>query len=359
MVDIFPPPSDVDREGFYSVIAGAIAAGEPEPSWIAVDDGSDAWINQVSIRPSSERARGVLAAASDTSLATAQRLGLGGAMWLPPSSLGVLDAFAAAAEATMPFPCDASALEVLDQRRPLAIVDFNDRPFWRVQIGDAGLTSLLVELAAALEVPAAVVPWPALVVADVEPVDIVSAWESLATEKDWARPSVAVRIPTISAPALPDFIYLTLAKSPVESEGASSVPYQAVHGLPHGRRVGWWCPGASEATDDEGWVAIPIEVAGDRCLWQLEGGGSPGIVTEVVSADEVADADQAVAVRVPGWACRGLRAGSPSGLLVAKIATAAELHDLPLWIPGVDHDALRFVLGLPGAIWVDGPAVPS
>jgi hypothetical protein len=358
MVNVFPLPSDVDREGFYSVVAGAIASGEPEPSWIAVDDGNDAWINEVSTRSSSERVRGVLAAASDTSLVAAQRLGLGGAMWVPPSSLGALEAFAAAAEAAMPFPCDASALEILDQRRPLAIVDFNDRPFWRVQIGDAGLTSLLAELAATLEVPAAVVPWPALVVADVDPGDIVSAWEGLATDREWARPSVAVRTPTISAPALPDFIYLTLAKSPVESEGASSVPYQAVHELPHGRRVGWWRPEAGEVTDDEGWVANPIEVAGDRCLWQLEEEGSPGIVAEVVTADEVADADQAVAVRVPGWACRGLRAGSPSGLLVAKTADAAARRSLPLWVPGVDHDALRFVLGLPGTIWVDGPAVP-
>jgi hypothetical protein len=359
MVNVFPSPSDADREGFYSVIAGAIASGEPEPSWIAVDDGSDSWINEVSTRPAPERARGVVAAVSDASLVSAQRLGIGGAMWVPPSSLGALEAFAAAAEAAMPFPCDGSALEVLDQRRPLVIVDFNDRPFWRVQIGEAGLASLLAELAAALEVPAAVVPWPALVVADIDPGDIVSAWEDLAPARGWARPSVAIRTPTISAPALPDFIYLTLAKNPIESEGASSVPYQAVHELPHGRRVGWWNPRAGETVQEDGWVARPIEVAGDRCVWQLEEEGSPSIVAEVVNADEVADVDQAVAVRVPGWASRGLRTGSPSGLLIGRIAEAAHRLGVPLWIPGVEQDGLRFVLGLPGTIWVDGPAVPS
>ena len=43
-----------------------------------------------------------------------------------------------------------------------------------------------------------------------------------------------------------------------------------------------------------------------------------------------------------------MHAGSPSGLLVTRIADAAARRGLPLWIPGVDHDSLRFVLALPG-----------
>jgi len=66
-----------------------------------------------------------------------------------------------------------------------------------------------------------------------------------------------------------------------------------------------------------------------------------------------------LAVRVPGWASRGLRPGSPAGLLVTRIAEAASRRGIPLWIPNVDQEGLRLVLGLPGTIWVDGPAVPK
>jgi hypothetical protein len=80
---------------------------------------------------------------------------------------------------------------------------------------------------------------------------------------------------------------------------------------------------------------------------------------EVLGSEEVAGVEEAVAVRVPGWASRDVRSGSPAGLLVTRIAEAAAGQNLPLWIPGVDEEALRLVLGLPGVIWVDGPAVPS
>jgi hypothetical protein len=81
-------------------------------------------------------------------------------------------------------------------------------------------------------------------------------------------------------------------------------------------------------------------------------------VTDVVTADEVSGVQDVMAVRLPGWLAHPLRPGSPAGLLAERIAEVAARRDLPLWIPGVDVDALRFVLGLPGTIWVDGPAVP-
>jgi len=40
------------------------------------------------------------------------------------------------------------------------------------------------------------------------------------------------------------------------------------------------------------------------------------------------------------------------------LAEAAHRRGLPLWVPNVDSIALRFLLGLPGTLWVDGPAVP-
>ena len=53
-----------------------------------------------------------------------------------------------------------------------------------------------------------------------------------------------------------------------------------------------------------------------------------------------------------------MRAGTPAALLVARLADAADRRGLPLWIPNVDGEGLRFALGLPGTLWVDGPAVP-
>ena len=106
------------------------------------------------------------------------------------------------------------------------------------------------------------------------------------------------------------------------------------------------------------WLAVPAEVAAQRCRWKLEGEGGPRVVEEVLSATEAAEAESAAAVRIPGWACSGLRPGAPAGLLVARLADEATRRGLPLWIPNVDGDGLRFVLGLPGTLWVDGAAVP-
>jgi hypothetical protein len=114
-----------------------------------------------------------------------------------------------------------------------------------------------------------------------------------------------------------------------------------------------------QTPEEEGWVATPVEAGAARCSWQLEGSEISGTVEEVLGSEEVEGVDEAVAVRVPGWATRDLRPGSPAGLLVTRISDAASRRELPVWIPGVDQEGLRLVLGLPGTIWVDGPAVPA
>lgn len=108
----------------------------------------------------------------------------------------------------------------------------------------------------------------------------------------------------------------------------------------------------------DGWLATPIDVTPSKCRWRLEGDDRGGIVIDVLTSEELAGVGEALAVRLPGWAARPLRPGSPTGLLAARIADAAARRGVPFWIPGVDEEALRFVLGLPGSLWVDGPAVP-
>ena len=95
------PPKAVGN-GLESVVTGVLAGGAPEPSWIAIDDGTDGWVALASGCSSAERACGVVAASADDALVKAQRLGVGGAMWLPPSSVGAAEAFVAATSAMTP-----------------------------------------------------------------------------------------------------------------------------------------------------------------------------------------------------------------------------------------------------------------
>jgi hypothetical protein len=360
VVDLFPLPGDEIREGLYSVIAGALAGGAPDPSWVAVDDGSGSWVVEASTRPSAERARGVVAVSSEDALVKAQLLGVGGALWLPPSSLGALEAFSTAVSAEAPVAFDAAALELLDGRTLIQVVSIVDRRFWRSQVGDRVLENLTTELAIALEAPAAILRWPALVVADRDPGEIVTAWEELASKRATIGPSVNVLSlePKALESGLLDGAYAALAGGSSTTESPGQVPPQPIHELPHGRRVGWWLIRNDQKPEEEGWVATPVEAGAARCRWQLDGSESSGTVVEVLGSEEVAGVEEAVAVRLPGWAARGLRPGSPAGLLVTRIAEAASHRGLPLWIPNVDQEGLRLVLGLPGTIWVDGPAVP-
>jgi len=361
MVDLFPLPGDEIREGLYSVIAGALAGGTPDPTWVAVDDGSGSWVVEASTRPSAERARGVVAVSSEDALVKAQLLGVGGAFWLPPSSLGALEAFSAASSTEAPVAFDAAALDILDGRAPIQVVSFVYRRFWRSQVGDRVLENLTAELAVALEAPAAILRWPALVVADRVPGEIVTAWEELASKSETIGPSINVLTlePKDLENGLLDEAYAALAGGSSTTESPRQVPPQPIHELPHGRRVGWWLIRNDQKPEEEGWVATPVEAGAARCRWQIEGSESSGAVVEVLGSEEVAGVEEAVAVRVPGWASRGVRSGSPAGLLVTRIAEAASRRGLPLWIPNVDQDGLRLVLGLPGTTWVDGPAVPD
>ena len=350
------------RGGLDSVISGALAGGAPEPSWVAADDGSGDWVSEVAGRSGAQRARGVVAGASADAVAMAQRLGIGGAMWLPPSSLAAMEAFEAAAAAALPaLDFDPAVVEALGADAAIRIVTFGDRGFWRVQLGDRALAVLLAELAGAVGAPAAIVPWPALLLSDRLAVGTSETWRGLTSSSGGAAPGLIATDLTVGAMGERGVLqaaYKALVDGVSEAEAGGSIGPQPVHELPRGRRVGWWTWEEDQAPS-EGWLATPAEVGVDRCRWELEGEGGPGIVEEVLSATEVAEAEGAAAVRIPGWACGGLRPGNPAGLLVTRLAEETARHGLPLWIPNLGDEGLRFVLGLPGTLWVDGSAVPS
>ena len=348
--------------GLESVVDGVLAGGAPEPSWVAIDDGADGWVTAAVGCSAVERARGVVAASADAALVTAQRLGIGGAMRLPPSSLGALEAFAAADSSVAPaVGHDADLLELLDDGAAAVILSFVDRHFWRAQLGEKRLIAILAELAAALDTPASILPWPALVVAGMEADDVVGAWHALQTDVDRVLPDVAVAPLVRSASgesALTSAYKELLEDRPMTSVADADCRSLPVHELPRGRRVGWWSRRRSVVSPEEGWSASPENLFQTRCRWRLEGDDGSRFIEEVLTSAEVERTEDAVAVRFPGWASRDIRPGSPAGLLVTRLAEAAARRGLPLWIPNLDGDALRLVLGLPGVLWVDGPAVP-
>ena len=114
-------------------------------------------------------------------------------MWLPPASLGAIEAFAAAASAKAPTAHDTAALELLDGGKSVRVVTFSDRQFWRAQLGDRELEDLLAELAVSLDVPAAILQWPALVMAERDQGAIAIAWDGLMAERGSPSPTCPFR----------------------------------------------------------------------------------------------------------------------------------------------------------------------
>ena len=257
---------------------------------------------------------------------------------------------------------DPVVVELLEPGTPIQLVTFTELEFWRAQVGDRALRYLLTELAEAVDRPAAILPWPAAAVVGEGVGDILDAWTDLAAARLARSPDLAM------APAVVDpgeigglkSVYRCLLDG-VPQTGDDGVPWkEPVHELPSGRQVGWWsCVGCDELPEDGMWCAVPASVHESRCRWAVQAGDDSIILREALASNEVAEWSDVSAIRMPGWAASGLGSGTPSGLLALRLADTAARLGVPLWIPNVDQESLRFVLGLPGTIWIDGPAVPQ
>ncbi len=359
MVRLLPSEPTAVAYGLEAVLENALAGGAREPSFVAIADSSGRWLAEAAVLESRIRARGVIAAVDDRSFVAALRLGVGGALRLPPSTVAAGEALAAAAGAPVPpTGYDPGVAVALASASPsLSVVSFSGLAFWRRQLGDRILTERLLALAGLLQLPAAVLPWPAMVIAAAGP-ETEAAWARLCGEGAALAPWLAVH--AVPGPVGPDEVvaaaYRVLAGAPDGTGAEAAIPPQPVHELPSGRAVGWWSTAAGEAPAGA-WLASPEPSESDTMPWRLHGGDDRA-VTEVLLAEDVERAAGAAAVRVPGWVVADLRAGTPAALLTSRLAEAAHGRGLPLWVPNVDAAGLRFLLGLPGTLWVDGPAVP-
>jgi hypothetical protein len=349
-------------EGLESVVEGVISGGAPEPTWVAVDDGSGRWSVMAAERPVGERSAGVVAAASEQSLLTAQKLGIGGAMWLPPAYLGAMDAFEAANSPPGPIrEFDPIVIELLEPGTPIQLVTFADLQFWRVQFGDSALRYVLTELAESVDRPAAILPWPAVVVAAESSTETLEAWRDLAAGRHQRYPNLVMASTVVDPgePGVLESVYRRLLEGLPLTGDIEERWKEPVHELPSGRQVGWWSSReCDESPSDVLWCAVPASVHESRCRWAVQAGDDTINLREALISSEVAESSDVSAIRMPGWTASGLGSGTPSGLLALRLAEAASRLDVPLWIPSVEQESLRFVLSLPGTTWVDGPAVP-
>ena len=368
MMEIVPPVESNRRQAVDSILENLAGADLTLPAAVIIEDEDGVWRRFAADRTVEDRRRSVIVVSTGAGLVDAVRFEIGGALWLPVSTPSMEVACEAAVGGAHQDPAPMATDGVLElavsHATELRAVAWLPRSFWNRQLGVPVLIARLAAVATRLRCPPVILERPALLVPDRSRAEIESALREISD----AGSNVGCGSPVVTD--VSDLIgssepRVDIVKRLVELERVqvaapvSEVPPQPVHELPHGRRVGWWLIRNDQKPDEEGWVATPVEPGAARCGWRLEGSEIHGTVEEVLGSEEVEGVEEPVAVRVPGWATRDLRPGSPAGLLVTKIAEATSRRDLPLWIPGVDQEGLRLVLGLPGVIWVDGPAVPA
>ncbi len=354
-----PPPAVAGPLG--SVLDQAIAAGAPAPPWVAVEDPAGRWVREVAAVPASERARGVVAVGSDEALVTAVRLGVGGALRLPPSTVQASAALDAAAAAAQPWTADGwlADLAVTVAGEPLAVA-WRNRAFWRRQVGEPEMTAYLVELARQLEVVPALAPWPALVLEGRSQAEVEEAWDRVVSRRRGA--SQGVRVARCQAAPHQIGVAASVLDALADAEAAgvgeadSAMPPRPVHALPGGELVGWWSASEGDPARGPGWLAVPGDPTAAGFRWRVRGSdGSEVAVDDVLTTRDVTKP----AARLPGWLGVAVGPGRPAGLLVASLAAETARRAIPLWVPNVDRAALALLLRLPGPFWVDGPATPD
>jgi hypothetical protein len=233
-------------------------------------------------------------------------------------------------------------------------VSWVHRPFWRCQLGEPVMATLLAALAEALGVLPALLPWPALV--------MPPGRTSTEVEETWRKVPGERRVATEGLELVAcnrregHCGVVTMAMQSLVELGAPASDPTAwgfpgpVHELPSGRRVGWWSPAETEHGDSRPeWQAAPVELSEEGFRWRLRSRTVGGWSTTCRAAPGSGDA-----IRIPGWIVGELRGGSA----VRPVCRAT-------WRPRPSGSAFRCGFPTcgrrrcssrcsPGTLWVDG-----
>jgi hypothetical protein len=350
MVELIPSLEGVGREAVTRVIEGLEERGVTLPPLIMVEGSDGRWRTHAARVPVERRRRSVAAVTSVECALDAVRFEFGGAIRLPVSSVSLelaCEAVERNPPGAIPLATPGVVEAVVAGAGCVIGVGWPLARFWRTQIGSPQLSDYLVAIATGLECVPVVVPGPTLVVADRAPVEIRTMIEDTAASGGYGYAS-----PPSIVPLGTRLTALDIDAEAVEDETAAPADTgsRPVLDVLSGRRVGGWSLTRADRVTGPGWRALPDATS----LWTLE---HPDGSTEVVS-EFPTTADQSV-IKIPGWIGARVGPGSPSGIVVEAVAKDPVRNGQPLWISNADADAVRFLLGLPGPIWVDGPGVPA
>lgn len=350
MTEMQPLPAPELRTVLEGLLASAAATGASAPPWLAVDDGTPYWIRTSLCRPPFERARAVAVVRDELGLSRAARLGFGGAVVLPASTPAMAAACRAAAEAPAVVSvgeCAAAPSLLLDLPGPHLLLMCASSGLWRRQLGLRRMGRRLAEAAATLEVAAARLPGPALLLAGPGLAEVAERLDTSLFR------TIQLEVP------IDDLSLLArLVEALAQERAAVGVQREPVFELPGGRRVGWWSAAPAEPPGGREWVAWPEAEVPIGHAWRVRWpDGSERVLEDALPGAEPTGSE--VAVRLPGWLTEDLRRGSPAGVLVELAARRAARLDLPLWVPQVEPPGLQLLLRLGARVWVDGPAAPE
>ncbi len=340
---------------------GVVADGGVQPAWVVADDVDDRWLAALAACPPRSRRHGVVAVRDPRSAAAAIRFGVGGAVWLPASASTLRAACDAAAAAPDPpdraDPEAAAALVEGARRTPTVAARLESAEFWRRQWGSVRLLRWMHGVRHLLDVPAAVLPGPGLVVTGRSISDVRRAADEAARLVS-PPPCPTLEVRTWRRGSASEAVAWAAATG--EGEPQSGSGYAPVHELPSGEVVGRWGvrPDDDVPTGGRGFTAVPASERPDGHRWHLlPAAGARRVVDDAVEPEAVDSAT--CAVRVPGWVTADLRSGSAAGILVDRMARRARRSGVVLWVPGVTEAGLRVILRTGARLWVDGPAVPG
>jgi len=369
MVELVPPGESPNHRVVESVLDGLLAGNTALPPQVFIDDGDRSWRRHAAVLPVEVRRRSVLVTASDASLVDALSFEIGGAARLPvstPSMEAACDVVATR-EAWEVVPMATQG--VLDALRgdfsdPL-VVGWRPQDFWRRQVGPTRLVRWLAEIAERLAIIPLILPGPILVVVGRSRAEIEAALDDAgggAGSSSFPSPPMIFDLAAADL-GVGDGIRIDRILA-AEAAGCQDVDARSelrhpVLEIPSGQKVGQWSLTGGAGDDGSPWHASPRPKDRAGRTWEIVShDGSSEVIAESTSLEMDDAAGQSV-IRMPGFVGAALRHGSPAGLLIEGMARHDARRGRPIWVPSVDAEGVRFLLGLPGPIWVDGPGVPG